>query len=88
MFFYLDKNDRMIGYDEALLEPERKHVECEHFADSELIQPKWDYTQDDWIESVTQEELNEMSNNQETGDSWETVHDKLDEILNLLKKEE
>lgn len=86
MFFYLDENDRMVDYDEVLLEPERKHVMCDHFAPSDLVRPKWDFTKEDWSEGVTQEELDEMANNQGKPESLEDIHDKLDEILDLLKK--
>lgn len=87
MFFYVDNNNRMTGYDEALLEPERKHVECDHFAPNGLIYPAWDVVNGDWVESVTSDELSAMNKEQipTQPDVTKDINTKLDKILNLLK---
>lgn len=90
MYFNLDENSLMIGYSED--EPsEGKFIECDHFADSALLKPKWDYDSEDWVEGITADELAEMQAEQDKNrplppETAEEIHVKLDRILELLEK--
>jgi len=62
MYFLLDENKRMLSFDDNIftLNENETMIETDSFADSNIIHPKWDEKEEQWVESITEEELKEL----------------------------
>lgn len=62
MYFLLDENQRMLSFDDNIftLNENETMIKTDSFADSNIIHPKWDEKEEQWVESITEEELKEL----------------------------
>lgn len=62
MYFLLDKNKRMLSFDDDIftLNEDETMIETDSFADSNIIKPQWNEKSNSWVESITNEELEEL----------------------------
>lgn len=64
MYFFIDRENknRLLTYTDVKPMGETEDVtpdfiECDHFAPFDFSFPAWDYDKQDWVESITNEEL-------------------------------